>query len=75
MLGAFCQGLQRCTNGVVVKSSEHLREFITRNSDNPHLTRLAGVATDMVSPDIFLPDMAAKNVVHYSPFLREPTLP
>jgi hypothetical protein len=63
--GAFYQGLERCFNGVIVKSPEHLTELIMKNRDDPHLKRLAGLAVD-----VFLADMSSKNMVHYSPFLR-----
>lgn len=63
--GAFYQGLVDCPNGIIVKSPEQLKELIMQDKDDPNLERFADLAVD-----VFLADLASKNMVHYSPFLR-----
>jgi hypothetical protein len=62
--GAFYQNLEKCYNGVVVKSEKHLRELLTFNSNDVHLKRVVDMAVD-----IFLTDFESKNAIHFSPFL------
>jgi hypothetical protein len=63
--GAFYQGIEKCFNGIIIDSPEHLKELIMRNKDDPHLKRLADLAVD-----VFLADLDLKNMIHYSPFLQ-----
>jgi hypothetical protein len=62
--GAFYQGLEKCYNGIVVKSPQHLKELILQDRVAPNLKNLATLAVD-----VFLADLDSKNMIHYSPSL------
>ena len=64
--GAFYQGLQKCTNGVLVQSQRDLIEIL-----NPDIEfDLTRELTESLV-DVFLTDFASRRAVHLSPQLRD----
>ncbi len=63
--GAFYQGLERCTNGVLIPSRKDLNRILRpeNNVELPH--RL----TESMA-DVFLADFVSRHTVHLSPQLR-----
>jgi hypothetical protein len=63
--GAFHQGLEKCLDGVLVKSEKHLRGLIMYNSNDAHYKKVLDLMVDM-----FLADLDSRHAIHFSPLLR-----
>lgn len=64
--GAFFQRLEKCRNGVVVYSDEHLRSILKPENNTELVSKLIETMID-----IFLIDFATKHTVHFSSLLSE----